>query len=69
MKMQHPYGFVPTMANATQMPQKTLAMAYVVDQAWRDLYPTEQGFIEGTIFRELNFPLAYSKTGGGYHAR
>ena len=36
---------------------KSLAMAYVPWQTWRDLYDTEKGFHCGTIFKELNLPF------------
>ena len=36
---------------------KSLAMAYVPWQTWRDLYDTEKGFHCGTIFQELNLPF------------
>ncbi|MBQ8983040.1 MAG: spore coat associated protein CotJA [Lachnospiraceae bacterium] len=31
-----------------------IGMGYVPMQKWRDLYPMEKGFMEGTIFMELN---------------
>ncbi len=34
-----------------------LAMAYVPDEAFSDLYSTEDGFIRGTVFRDLDFPF------------
>ena len=64
MKMQYPLGGVPAERD-TAMPKKTLAMAYIVDQVWRDLYDTEQGFSVGTLFRELHFPYTGRKAGGG----
>ena len=36
---------------------KSLAMAYVPWQTWRDLYDTEKGFHCGTIFKEMNLPI------------
>ena len=36
---------------------KSLAMAYVPWQIWRDLYEAEKGFQCGTIFKELNLPF------------
>ena len=66
MKLQSPLGFVPVTPDV-HVQTKTLAMAYIVDQAWRDLYETEKGFAKGTIFRELDFPYT-GRTGGGAHA-
>lgn len=34
-----------------------LAMAYVPMQQWRNLYDLENGFNEGTLFKELEFPF------------
>ena len=34
-----------------------LAMAYVPDQKWEDVYSPEEGFPRGTIFRRLDFPF------------
>lgn len=56
MKLQYPMGVRPAVQPAV-VAQKTLAMAYIVDQEWRDLYEVEKGFVRGTIFRELDFPL------------
>ena len=42
---------------------KSLAMAYVPWQIWRDIYETEKGFHCGTIFKELNLPFLGN---GGY---
>ena len=36
------------------MPGKTLAMAYVPWQSWRNLYAVCEGFSTGTIFKELD---------------
>ena len=36
---------------------KSLAMAYVPWQTWRDIYDAEKGFHCGTIFQELNLPF------------
>ena len=66
MKMQYPMG-LRTEARPSE-PAKTLAMAYIVDQAWRDLYDIEQGFPIGTIFRELDFPYT-GRRGEVSHAR
>ena len=37
--------------------EKSLAMAYVPWQVWRDIYEVEKGFHCGTIFQELNMPF------------
>jgi len=34
-----------------------LAMAYVPMQEWRNLFDLENGFDEGTLFKELDFPF------------
>ncbi|MBQ7935385.1 MAG: spore coat associated protein CotJA [Clostridia bacterium] len=34
-----------------------LAMAYVPNQVWQDLYEPEDGFHRGTIFRQLDLPF------------
>ena len=36
---------------------KSLAMAYVPWQMWRDIYDAEKGFHRGTIFQELDKPF------------
>lgn len=36
---------------------KSLAMAYVPWQTWRDIYEADKGFHCGTIFEELNMPF------------
>lgn len=36
---------------------KSLAMAYVPWQTWRDIYDADKGFHCGTIFQELNMPF------------
>ena len=45
------------MANRDTYGNKSLAMAYVPWQTWRDLYDAEKGFHCGTIFQELNLPF------------
>jgi hypothetical protein len=37
---------------------KTLAMACVAKEKWRELYEPEQGFARGTLFSELDFPFS-----------
>jgi hypothetical protein len=37
--------------------KKSLAMAYVPMQKFRDLYSAEEGFPKGTIFKELDKPF------------
>lgn len=39
------------------MPGKSLAMAYVPWQNWRNIYDIDKGFCIGTIFAELNKPF------------
>lgn len=46
----------PEMA-CSDMPGKSLAMAYVPWQSWRDIYDFDKGFCVGTIFAELNKPF------------
>ena len=36
------------------MPGKTIGMAYVPWQEWKELYEVCEGFSTGTIFRQLN---------------
>lgn len=45
------------MSSRDAFEHKSLAMAYVPWQTWRDLYDTEKGFHCGTIFQELNLPF------------
>lgn len=45
------------MAKRDMYGNKSLAMAYVPWQTWRDLYDAEKGFHCGTIFKELNLPF------------
>lgn len=43
----------------------TLAMVYSPVQEWQNLYCEEEGFMEGTIFKELNKPFYGPKCTGG----
>lgn len=43
--------------NNSDMPGKSLAMAYVPWQCWKDIYDIDKGFCIGTIFAELNKPF------------
>ena len=65
MKMQYPMGTRTNVRDPES--ERTLAMAYIEDQTWRDLYELAEGFPVGTIFRELNFPYT-GRRGGGSHA-
>lgn len=38
-----------------------LAMVYAPEQFFGDLYDTDDGFVHGTIFRELDFPFYPTK--------
>ncbi len=40
-----------------QTMQKSLAMAYVPNQNFTDLYETDLGFSRGTIYKELDLPF------------
>ena len=42
-----------------------LAMVYPPVQNWQNLYCEEEGFVAGTIFRELNKPFYGPKCHGG----
>lgn len=54
--------------NDTERTQKmVLAMAYVPWQHWGKLYDLNQGFMEGTIFADLNKP--FRGTGGCCNGR
>lgn len=46
---------------------KPLAIVYIENQIFRDLYNNDVGFNKGTIFRELDFPFTETKctTRGG----
>lgn len=35
----------------------SLAMAFVPDQTWQNIYETDVGFARGTIFSDLDFPF------------
>ena len=41
---------------APKEPQ-VLAMAYVPNQIWQELYDAAEGFPKGTIFRQLDLPF------------
>ncbi|MDE5781284.1 MAG: spore coat associated protein CotJA [Lachnospiraceae bacterium] len=43
------------------MSGKSLAMAYVPWQSWKDIYDFDKGFCIGTIFSELNKPFEGGK--------
>jgi hypothetical protein len=47
------------MGYCDQCPQNcpALAMAYVPDQQWRNVYTSDVGFHRGTIFAELDKPF------------
>lgn len=55
--MNHPRMDDTCMAKRDMYENKSLAMAYVPWQTWRDLYDAEKGFHCGTIFQELNLPF------------
>ena len=41
----------------------SLAMSYVPWQTWEDLYKPEDGFQQGTIFKQLNKPFTGRRWG------
>ncbi len=41
-----------------------LASVYSPVQIFRELYDLEQGFVKGTIFKELDFPFLCGEKGG-----
>ena len=43
----------------------TLAMVYPPEQVWQNIYCVEEGFMAGTIFRELDKPFYGPKCHGG----
>lgn len=43
----------------------SLAIVYSPEQQWQNLYCEEEGFMEGTLFKELNKPFYGPKCGGG----
>lgn len=45
----------------SDMSGKSLAMAYVPWQSWKDIYDFDKGFCIGTIFSELNKPFEGGK--------
>lgn len=47
----------------TMQPQQVVGMAYVPMQVWQNLIPMEQGFVQGTIFQELNKPFQPKRRG------
>lgn len=62
----HHRPMMPTPASSTMCDirnEKSLAMAYVPWQVWRDIYEVDKGFHCGTIFQELNMP--FLGKGGG----
>ena len=42
-----------------------LGMVYAPIQEWQNIYSSEKGFIEGTIFMELNKPFEGAKSNKG----
>ena len=46
---------VPCMPNAC--PNMVLAMAYILDQMWADIYEPELGLARGTIYPGLDKPF------------
>ncbi len=38
-----------------------LAIVYIENQTFRDLYSVDAGFKNGTVFRELDFPFAEAR--------
>lgn len=48
--------------NGTEHPHhRHLAMVYAPEQFFGDLYDTDEGFVHGTIFRELDYPFYPTK--------
>ena len=43
----------------------SLAMVYSPEQIWQNLYTEEEGFVAGTIFKELDKPFYGQKCHGG----
>ncbi|MBQ8836766.1 MAG: spore coat associated protein CotJA [Clostridia bacterium] len=43
----------------------SLAMVYSPEQEWQNLYCEEEGFMAGTIFKELDKPFYGAKCMGG----
>lgn len=52
-----PYNNYRTMQRRDMWNDKTLAMAYVPWQTWRDIYEVEKALEHGTIFCELDKPF------------
>ena len=58
-----PYNNYRSMQSSNSMTRrdvrndKSLAMAYVPWQTWRDIYDAEKGLERGTIFQELDMPF------------
>lgn len=42
-------------------PRRHLAMVYSPEQMFGDLYDTDEAFVHGTIFRDLDFPFYPTK--------
>ncbi|MBQ9155523.1 MAG: spore coat associated protein CotJA [Eubacterium sp.] len=41
----------------------SLAMAYVFWQDWENLYKPEDGYVQGTVFKQLNKPFTGRRWG------
>ena len=39
------------------VPSKSLAMGYIPQQSFKDIYPIDEGFYAATLFKELNKPF------------
>lgn len=57
--LKHESNVMPNMSSRPRFPEHTpLAMAYVPLQKWGQTYDEEKAFKRGTIFPELDLPLA-----------
>ena len=55
----------PPAAEAKQDPVQPLAIAFVRDQEWENIYTGESALARGTLFADLYLPLGTLQRGGG----
>ncbi len=51
--------------DAARTPDQPLAIAFVRNQEWEDIYSGETALMRGTLFADLYYPLGTLQRGGG----
>lgn len=51
--------------DAARTPDQPLAIAFVRNQEWEDIYSGDTALMRGTLFADLYYPLGTLQRGGG----